>query len=87
MTIDTDVKNIILCDETFWTNINAVKELLKPVAKWITILEGDDPQLSAVPAAFSDISDYISSKLTEAPFSEHEKFLITVLSERENRLY
>lgn len=50
-------KKELLCD-TFWNGIIQIHRLLKPVADWIMIIEGDAPQISLVSTIFKDLTDH-----------------------------
>ncbi|XP_050064737.1 uncharacterized protein LOC126553636, partial [Aphis gossypii] len=55
--LSDSTKKELLCD-TFWKGIIQIYRLLKPVADWITIIEGDAPQISLVPTIFKDLNDH-----------------------------
>jgi len=50
--------------DAFWKGIIQIHTLLKPVADWITIIEGDAPQISLVPTIFKDLNNHFEQCLT-----------------------
>lgn len=59
-----------LLSDTFWNAITQIHELLKPIADWITIIEGDAPQISLVPTIFRDIKNHLIQCLNPG-FNSH----------------
>lgn len=67
--IDETVRADILDDAVFWKNVNIAEKLLKPIAKGITILEGNSPNLSLVPRLIMDIKQELITTLESASFN------------------
>lgn len=66
--IDPLVRNDIL-DDRFWQDVTIAENLLKPIARGITFLEGDAPNLSLVPRVFMDIKQQIMNTLHNSSLS------------------
>ena len=58
-------RNIL--DENFWCSLLSLHEIIAPVVKWITILEGDNCTLSLVSEAFFHIEACFEQRLPESP--------------------
>lgn len=92
LAIDTAVKDVLtsehrtllLDNETFWTNIQLILDLISPMKKWITILESDKSRFHLVVEAFDEIITTLNEKLTDSPLSNEE---IYNLQERMEELY
>lgn len=68
--IDERVKKVLtdgakkeLLNDTFWENIDEIYKLLKPIADWITIIEGDTPLISSVPTIFKNLQNHFEQCL------------------------
>lgn len=70
--LKSNVKQTILSDE-FWSGLLCLHELLSPIVKWITILEGDKCPLSRVAEAFFEIEVAFNEALTDSPISIEEE--------------
>lgn len=67
-----NVKKTISCSN-FWKKIENFYKLLNPVAKWITIIEGDRPQLSIVPLIFSELKKSIEETIENNNILKYEE--------------
>lgn len=66
--IKKSIKALILGEE-FWTGLLRMVTLLKPLAVWITALEGDTPKISHVPKAFSELRKHFENELEKTPLA------------------
>lgn len=75
-------KSSILSD-VFWDQLVNLLELLRPVLKWITILEGDSPEIGATVEAFAELKDHFTTTLRKSPMTKkEEKQVLTILEDR-----
>lgn len=75
-------KSSILSD-VFWDQLVNLLELLRPVLKWITILEGDSPEIGATVEAFAELKDHFTTTLPKSPMTKKEKKqVLTILEDR-----
>lgn len=75
-------KNDLLSDK-FWATILHLYELLKPVANWITIIEGDSPQISLVCKIFDDLKKHFTEIVTASPtLIIHKQAILKLLQNR-----
>lgn len=80
----TATKTTILND-VFWDQVVNLLELLRPVLKWITVLEGDSPMISATVQAFVDLKDHFTATLPKSPLSKkQEKEALAILENRKD---
>lgn len=84
MNFSRNVKKNILDDDIFWTRLQKVILILKPIVKWITLLEGDTTfNISQVIVALDDIETEFNKYVPELPISKaEEKQIIGVLMNR-----
>jgi hypothetical protein len=83
--LDKAVKATILDDSIFWVRVQATHDLIHPIVSWITILEGDDPKLSYVSQAFSEIAKSSLSVVETAPLTrKEEEMVIEAIEKRAN---
>ena len=65
----------------YWDQVESLIKLLKQITTWITIIEGDRPQISSVARMFSEISDHFKTILASSPLTKSdEKKAIEALS-------
>ncbi|XP_012281283.1 uncharacterized protein LOC105700205 isoform X2 [Orussus abietinus] len=76
---------IDILNETFWCGLLSLHELLAPVVKWITILEGDRCIISSVPRAWKEIKTTYEELLDDSPLPLNEcAHLKLLMKERSN---
>ena len=73
--LKSDVQANIL-DDSFWCGLLSLHEIIAPIVKWITVLEGDYCTLSLVPKAYSEIEVCFEKILPQSPISEQENEII-----------
>lgn len=66
--------NII--DDNFWNDLLSLHEIIAPILKWITILEGDYSTISLVPLAFSEIKMTLEEFIENFPLFIEEGEII-----------
>lgn len=70
-----------LLNDIFWNAVVQTHELLKPVADWMTIIEGDGPQISLIPTIFEDIKNHFIQCLNSHE-SQNKEQIMSLLSNR-----
>ena len=74
---------IRILDDDFWCGLLSLHEIIAPVVKWITILEGDYCTISLVPKAYSEIKNVFKERLPQSPISVEEgKRIENILEKR-----
>ena len=73
--LKSDVQANIL-DDSFWCGLLSLHEVVAPIVKWITVLEGDYCTLSLVPKAYSEIEACFEEILPQSSISEQENEII-----------
>jgi len=69
----------------FWDQVLNLVELLRPGLKWITLLEGDKPSISATVEAFAELKNHFTAMLPKSPLTKkHEKDALTILEDRKD---
>ncbi|XP_034935220.1 uncharacterized protein [Chelonus insularis] len=68
----------LVLNEEFWNNLQQILQLMKPIVKWINILEGDNPLINKVPECFYDLYNHFNNAFNNIGniFSEEEKLSI-----------
>lgn len=59
--------------DCYWDQVENLITLLKPIALWITIIEGDRPQISSVARMFSEISDHFKTSMASSPLTKSDQ--------------
>lgn len=72
-----------ILDDNFWMNLLSLHEIIAPILKWITILEGDYSTLSLVPQAYFEIKTSIEERIENSPlFFEDEEMIEQFIKNR-----
>lgn len=72
-------------NDIFWVRLEKLQGILKPIIKWITILEDDTARISQVSIALTEIEGYINDNGKSLPIkSNEEKELISLVIKRED---
>ncbi|XP_034945950.1 uncharacterized protein [Chelonus insularis] len=83
--LSLESKNTLLSDE-FWVTLNRILTLLKPIMKWITILEGDGGTINLAYQAFYDIEKLFKKELKNSSVSiltsEETKSVFEILEKK-----
>lgn len=73
-----------ILSDVYWDQVEGLIKLLKPIATWITMIEGDKPQISSVARIFSEISHHFQSTIASSPLTKSdEKKATEALSARQ----
>lgn len=67
------VRDNILDNDIFWVRLDKIHNILQPIVKWITILEGDQDTFSKVLIAVKDIEKCLSSNTPGLPIKSNEE--------------
>ena len=74
---------IRILDDDFWCGLLSLHEIIAPVVKWTTILEGDYCTISLVPKAYFEIKNVFKERLPQSPISVEEgKRIENILEKR-----
>lgn len=79
--IDFAIRKTILSD-TYWNKLDFLLSLLKPIKDWITMLEGDQPNISEVVEAFHEIEKSFNDRLDRSFLSRHKQVLLRSIRDR-----
>lgn len=74
--ISASVKKNILDDDIFWVKVEKLAEVLIPIVKWITKLEGDDLKMPEVVEAFQELDTSLQFGVPLLPISKKEETTI-----------
>lgn len=81
--IGNNVKRNCLDDDVFWVRIEKLIDVLRPIVKWITILEGNSLGISQVVEAFKELTSVFSECVPSLPITKkEEKDMILFLKNR-----
>lgn len=76
-------KQLILDDAVFWTKVDKLIDIMNPIVKWITILEGDSITINQVFDAFYEIKNNFSDSFSESHMTiREEKIIVNTFKER-----
>lgn len=67
------VKKNCLDDDIFWIRVEKLINVLRPVVKWITKLEGDNLKMSEVVEAFKELNTTLEGDVPELPITKKEE--------------
>ncbi|KAL4090228.1 hypothetical protein QTP88_025123 [Uroleucon formosanum] len=73
-----------ILNDTFWEKIEMALNLLEPITKWITILEGDHSNLSHVCIALHSIKMHINETLLHSFLTKEDDLIIQKLEKRKS---
>lgn len=79
--LDGNVRKNILSD-SYWRKIDDLLVLLKPIKNWITMLEGDQPNIAEVVEAFYEIETTFDEQLAENFLRRHKLDLMRCVADR-----
>lgn len=71
--LSSTVKKNCLDDEIFWKKVEKLIEILTPIVKWITKLEGDDLQMAEVVDAFKELDNSLEYMISGLPITQKEE--------------
>ncbi|CAH0563072.1 unnamed protein product [Brassicogethes aeneus] len=71
--IDKHVKQWILDEEVFWSQISNLINFFQPIGKWLKIVEGDYCTIQFAVNAFHDIKKVIQENISLSPLNDEEK--------------
>ena len=72
----TLLENVIrstILNDIFWDQMVNLLELLRPVLKWITVLEGDNPAVGLAVEAFAELRVHFTIAVRRSPMTQKEK--------------
>lgn len=74
-------KNVL--NDTFWEKIRVILEIMTPIKKWITILEGDNEKISSVACAFAQIRKKVEEIIPNSFLkTQRHKILLSIRKRR-----
>ena len=79
-------KDHILDNDIFWIKLEKIRNILQPIVKWITILEGDQQIFSHVYIAVKEIECCLKSKVNFLPINSKEETELVSLFEKRKKM-
>ena len=84
-TLFENVTKSTILNDVFWDQMVNLLEFLRPILKWITILEGDNPAIGLTVEAFAELKVHFTIALRRSPMTQKwEKQVWEILEDRKD---